>query len=313
MFIKIALVVSVLLQFATAFIAISLIRRKNVNIAWVLISIGFLLMAIRRVIELQSVYGINPEGLNSLFSTWVGIITSLIMMLSLIFIRRIFNIQKRYEELRQQSESNVLSAIIRTEENERQRFAKELHDGLGPLLASVKLSVSALSSQERPNPEILQNTDKLIDESIATIKEISNNLSPHVLNNFGLLKAVRTFVSKLPKEGVPHIGINSNLDEKRYRYNIEVVFYRVICELITNTIKHAKAQRLSIDLYEEDNLLTLVYRDNGCGFDYHKVQTEKHGMGLSNVVSRIKSLKGECLISSKIGKGTTIKIKVKFN
>ncbi|MBN2520992.1 MAG: sensor histidine kinase, partial [Bacteroidales bacterium] len=180
MAIKIALIISVLIQFITAVLAISLIRRTRSNIAWWLISLGFLLMTVRLVFELLEVYESQSPIINGLLSSWTGVFISLIMLISVLFIKRIFNIQKQIDNLRKENESRVLSAIIKTEENERQKFAKELHDGLGPLLSSVKMSVSALSKNiaENSNKKIIENTDKLIDESILAIKEISNNLSP---------------------------------------------------------------------------------------------------------------------------------------
>jgi signal transduction histidine kinase len=85
-----------------------------------------------------------------------------------------------------------LNATIRTEEKERRRFAKDLHDDLGPLLSTIKMSVSALSNQknEENKNEIIQNIDLVVDEAISSIKNISNNLSPHILTNFGLEKAL---------------------------------------------------------------------------------------------------------------------------
>lgn len=120
--IKIALILSVILQFATATIAISLIKRTKTNIAWWLISLGFLLMAIRRLFELFQVYGTENNIVNSLANSWIGVFISILMLISLSFIKRIFNIQKRFQELKRKNEARVFSAIIRTEENQKQRL-----------------------------------------------------------------------------------------------------------------------------------------------------------------------------------------------
>jgi signal transduction histidine kinase len=315
MFIKIALTLSVFIQFVAAIIAISLIRRTKTNIAWVLISMGFLVMAVRMFFELLIV--IDPENgaANSLFNSWLGVIVSLLMLLSLIFIKRIFNFQKKFDELRQEKETEVLSAIVKTEENERMRFAKELHDGLGPLLSSIKMSVSTIKKQMGNDSDlrIIENADKLIDESIITIKEISNNISPHILNNFGLFKALHSFVTKIQSSHNINIVFNSNLDDRRYSYNIEVVFYRVICELITNSLKHASAKRITIDLFEDKDELILEYIDDGIGFSPEKIEMTSQGMGLANLKSRINSLNGSSQIISRKGKGVCFTIKVKIN
>ena len=147
MAIKIALILSVILQFGAAIIALTLIRRTRANIAWWLISLGFLLMAFRRVFEIEKVFGINFHISTEQLSSWTGVLISFIMLLSLAFIRRIFNLQKQFDELRKQNEARVLSAIIRTEENERLNFAKAAGMKLGkPLTVSDYSSADVRSA-----------------------------------------------------------------------------------------------------------------------------------------------------------------------
>lgn len=308
--IKIALILSVILQFATATIAISLIKRTKTNIAWWLISLGFLLMAIRRLFELFQVYGTENNIVNSLANSWIGVFISILMLISLSFIKRIFNIQKRFQELKKKNEARVFSAIIRTEENQKQRFAKELHDGLGPLLSSVKMAISSVIKNQgvEKSAKILANAENLIDESISTVKEISYNLSPHVLNNFGLLKAVKSFINKLQINDLPKIVVNSNITDKRFLYNIETVVYRVICELLTNTLIHANAQNIYLDILTDANTLNIKYMDDGKGFEFTDETNEQYGLGLTNIESRIKSVNGSCQIFSKPGEGFNINI-----
>ncbi len=157
MTIKIALILSVLLQFGAAVIALSLVKRTIKNVAWWLISFGFLLMAIRRVMEIFQIYDTNIKLLTDLLSSWTGVFISVVMLTSLIFIKRIFNIQKQFEELRKQNENRVLSAILKTEEKERQHFSKELHDGLGPLLSAVKMAISTVETDKSFNHKIISN------------------------------------------------------------------------------------------------------------------------------------------------------------
>jgi len=310
MSLKIALILSVVLQFATAIIALTLIKRTKTNIAWWLISAGFLLMAFRRLFELFQVLDTGNNIFNGLLNSWIGILVSIVMLVSLSFIRRIFNIQKRFQELKRKNEARVFSAIIRTEENQRQQFSKELHDGLGPLLSSVKMAISAITKNQdiKQNTRILANTENLIDESISTVKEISYHLSPHVLNNFGLLKAVKSFINKLQIHDLPKIVVNSNITDKRFFYNIETVVYRVICELITNTIMHANAQNIYLDIIIDASTLNIKYLDDGKGFEFTDDANEQYGLGLINIQSRIKSVNGSCQIYSKPGEGFNISI-----
>lgn len=311
MAIKIALILSVLLQFGAAVIAITLVKRTINNIAWWLISFGFVLMAIHRVIDIFRVYNTHIKFITDLLGTWTGVFISLVMLVSLIFIKRIFNIQKQIEDLRKQNESRVLSAILKTEEKERQYFSKELHDGLGPLLSAVKMAISTVERDKTYNGEIISNADKLIDESITTLKEISNKLSPHILKNFGLHKAVKSFINKLNIAETPIIHYNANIDNVRYSFNIEMVIYRVVCELISNTLSHAQANNIYIDLLKDESYLTLKYIDDGIGFEEKKLEEELIGLGYSNIRSRIKSINGSLDIYTQPGEGIKVFAQIK--
>lgn len=308
--IKIALIISVVLQFIAAFIAMTLIKRTRNNIAWWLISAGFMLMAIRRVFELLQVYDSNSKLITGLLSTWTGVLISATMLLSLVFIKRIFNIQKQIDAMRKYNESRILSAILRTEEKERQNFSKELHDGLGPLLSSVKMAISTSRYNKKSDQLVLENAEKLIDESIITLKNISNNLSPHILVNFGLHKAVKSFVTKLENIEEPKIRLKSDIGDQRFPFNVEVVLYRVICELINNTLQHAKAKNIYIDLFINEKCLSLKYVDDGIGFDEDEIRENLSGLGYSNIQSRIKSLNGTYDIFSKPGEGVQVNAQI---
>jgi signal transduction histidine kinase len=313
MFIKIALIVSVILQFTAAIIAISLNRRTKYNISWILISSGFILLAIQRFTELLDLLDNPMHSRKTIWESWLSFSIALLMLFGVIFIKQIFKFLQKIDNLRKQNESRVLSAIIRTEENERLKFSKELHDGLGPILSSVKMAISALSrSIIRENDKrIVENTAKLIEESLISLKEISNKLSPHIHNNFGLLKAIESFISKLGSGSGLQIDLKSNIENKRYDYDIEVVLYRVVCELIANTIKHSGANATSIILNETGERIELVYIDNGVGFDEKLQETQTTGMGYSNIKSRIKSLDGIIEIESHPNEGVKVNILIK--
>ncbi|MDP2237997.1 MAG: histidine kinase [Bacteroidales bacterium] len=314
MTIKVALIISIILQFAAAIIGLSLTKRTKNNVAWWLISIGFLLMAIRRVIEFIQLSDSENRLVTGLLSTWTAVIISVLMLGSLIFIKRIFNIQERLDKLRKENESRVLSAIVRTEENERLNFSKELHDGLGPLLSSVKMAISAsLNARSDSNEnKILANAEKLIDESITSLKEISNKLSPHVLNNFGLNKAIKSFISRLPVTGSPTINFETNIEDRRYLYNVEVVIYRVACELISNSLQHSQARNIYINLIEENSFLKLDYLDDGIGFNKDLLKIEGKGLGFENIRSRVISLNGTIDTYTVPGEGVRVNITIEI-
>ena len=216
------------------------------------------------------------------------------------------------DNLRNETEKRVLSAIIRTEEQERQRFAKELHDGLGPLLSVVKMLLSGFDQNNPPevNDKIKTNLKQAVDEAIVSVREISANISPHILNNFGLKDAIESFLKKLrPNENIK-IHFDSNIDKLRFPYNVEVIMYRVVCELINNTLRHAEATEINISLQLQDDTLYLEYTDNGMGFDVEQAEIDG-GMGLNNMQYRLQSGNGNIRIESEGGRGMRARAYIK--
>ncbi|MGQ8335037.1 sensor histidine kinase [Sunxiuqinia sp. A32] len=317
MILQVLLVVTIILQFFAVGVAIKLTKVTKFNFSWILLTIGFVLMAIRGLAEfLPFISNLNRQELGD-FYVWIGVIISLSFAIGVFMIQRIFKYMKRVEDSRRLTEKMFLNAIIQAEEKERKRFAKDLHDGLGPLLSTVKMSVSALAQIEhdKNSKEIVTNTEMVINEAIKSLKEISDNLSPHVLNNFGLIRALRNFTNKINTTKAIHISLDSNLGNDRFNQNIEVVLYRVVCELINNTIKHSGAKQIQISLNQLEDKLRISYHDDGKGFDKKILmeQPSSGGMGFSNIFSRINSLKGDIQVETEQGKGTMVYIKVNTN
>lgn len=299
---KIALIIAVIVQFIAFIITISLIPKTKFSIAWISISIGFFLMAVRRLVEVFYFFREIPTDKATLVNSWIAVIISLAMLLSSFYIRKIFEVLNRIHQLRKESEAKLLSAIISTEEKERKHFAKELHDGLGPVLSSAKMTISAIdrTNIQENNTRLLDKVEKLVDNAILTTKEISNHLTPHVLARYGLKKAIETFIRNAMISETIQIKLSAPIDKKRYKESIEVVLYRICCELINNTQRHAFASKIAISLTDDNKNIELKYEDNGVGFDS---SNEKYGMGLTNIVSRVKALHGTIELISSPQKG----------
>jgi len=203
---------------------------------------------------------------------------------------------------------NILKAIIQTEEKERSHFSKELHDGLGPLLTTIKIYLESLMrpKSEQIRNEIIQNAHDIIEESLTTVKEISNNLSPHLLTNYGLQSAIKSFIEKLNKTTELDIFLESN-EYNRLPEEIEATLYRSIIECINNTMKHGNAKIIYIKMNTSKNLLFLNYVDDGVGFDVNEVLAKQTGLGLFNLQNRIQNIGGKLELTSMPGKGVNYK------
>ncbi len=309
----IALIISIVLQIIAAVIALRFMKLTKYRLSWILLSLSFVFMALRKIIQLYEFFRGTPSFTWQLIDDWMGVLETFMIITGVLLMREIFYSLKRAEIDRLKTEKRVLNAIINTEENEKKRFAKDLHDGLGPLLSTVKMSLSALTGRikDQSGNEILQNTNHLVNEAISTIKEVSNNLSPHVLSNFGLSSAISAFSAKINQTKAIEIDFKSNMEGERLENDKEVVLYRAVCELINNSILHSGASHIDIELHKHEKFVTLQFADNGRGFNMSKLDKEDNkGMGISNIETRVKSIDGVFILESNPGKGTSALIKI---
>jgi signal transduction histidine kinase len=309
----IALIISIVLQIIAASVAMGFMKMTKYRLSWILLSSSFVLMAVRKIIQLSELLRGTPSYFWQIFDEWMGVLISFMIIIGVVLIREIFYSLKKAETDRSRTEKRVLNAIINTEENERKRFAKDLHDGLGPLLSTVKMSLSSLAPRINDPSDIviLNNTNHLVNEAISTIKDISNNLSPHILSNIGLSSAIGAFTTKINQTRAVEIVFKSNMENQRLENDKEVVLYRAVCELINNAIQHSGASKIEIELNKLDKFITLQFYDNGRGFDTSKLSKEDtKGMGLSNIETRVRTVEGVFILESTPGTGTSALIKL---
>lgn len=307
---KVLLIISILLQLFATFIAIRMVKETKYNSVWILFIIALCLMTASRVLEFIHIAPRESSPPGFLAIVWIGIAMSVCITIALFYARKLVEYIDRLIFQKQLTSKRILSTVLRTEEKERSRFSKELHDGLGPLLSSAKMSLSALSQtgQSDANVEIIRNTNYVIDEAIRSLREISNNLSPHVLNEFGLGRGVENFVSRLAGMHEVKFSYETNLGGERFDADVEVILYRIICELINNTLKHSGATEARLALMYDGSSIVLDYGDNGCGFNPRSATGT--GMGLANISSRINTLNGTLELESSRGNGMSAHVVV---
>lgn len=214
-------------------------------------------------------------------------------------------------------EKIILKTIIDTEEKERKRFSEDLHDDLGALLSTVKIYLNTISSETfetEQRTKMVNYTNELIDQAIETARNIANNLSPNIIKRFGLVQAIGAMFEKIRSANPIEINFNSQNFKAKLQENQEISVYRIVCELVNNTIKHSGAERIELKLESFDNQIMIQYHDNGRGFDFDKTITGKNqsGNGLNNIVTRVKSLNGKIALTSE-QKGFAISIELNPN
>lgn len=206
-------------------------------------------------------------------------------------------------------EYNILKTTIEAEEKERERIAQELHDGIGPLLSTIKLYIQWLGKKDSKADkfEIIKKAEETINLTYTAVREISNNLSPHILENFGLSEAIKSFINGIQISSNIKFFFESNF-EGRTKLIIEHILYRVITESINNTIKHSKAKNIKLSFNKEEDILHIIYSDDGIGFDSKKILKTKFGLGLLNIKKRLDSISARILYDIKPGKGVKYEV-----
>lgn len=210
-------------------------------------------------------------------------------------------------------QQKMIEAVIQTEEKERRRIAADLHDGVGPLLSASKLYFQAYidAKEDSGKHEIESKLKYILDNAIADMSRISHNISPHILESYGLAVALDNFISELKISS--HLTFNINVEKfSRFDLKKELTIYRTISELVNNTIKHAKATRIALHIFISDDMLHLVYQDNGIGFSVGEKMQAKQGMGLKNIESRIHSFEGNVIFESRENKGLKVNINIPY-
>ncbi len=201
-------------------------------------------------------------------------------------------------------ENYVLSKILETEEKDRRRFASDLHDDLGPTLSAIKLQIGLLAVEESPDGrnEIVNICDQLLAEGIEKMRTLANYIMPSLIESYGFETAVKSFIHKIEKTCQLSFNFHSNLENYRFDAETERHLYRIVTELVNNTITHSGATDVFLDLFLSDEELNIVYSDNGKGYNPDKNPLQTTGIGLLNIINRVKLVHGTVEFINKVGK-----------
>ncbi|MEN9569003.1 MAG: hypothetical protein RL172_234 [Bacteroidota bacterium] len=219
--------------------------------------------------------------------------------------------QQRINELEKEKQLTATEAVLKGEAQERSRLAKDLHDGLGGLLSGIKYSFQSMKGNMVMTPENMQAFERsmdMLDSSIKEMRRVAHNLMPEALVKFGLDTALKDFCNDINQTGalqVSYQGIglaNSHIDQ-----TTAISIYRIVQELINNTLKHASANNAIVQVSKADNKISITVEDDGRGFNTATLQ-QSNGMGWSNIKQRVNLLKGKLDVHSQQGEGTSVLI-----
>jgi signal transduction histidine kinase len=222
--------------------------------------------------------------------------------------------RRQLQETQIAQQKELLNAVIDSQEIERKRIGQDLHDEIGGTLSAIKLMLNSLKHQvSNEQGEVLTDAKQLIDKMIVDVRHISHDLSPPGLDVFGLFATVDAFVTLINNTGEIKISLyqDEKLEEVKLPEKISLALFRVITQLVANTIKHANASEITLDFKMAAHLLLISYSDNGKGFDLD-ASKDKGGMGMQNIQSRLQMANAGYQIATSAGNGFKMSISYNF-
>lgn len=246
---------------------------------------------------------------NYVYITVAALLVVLLLAIFL-FLQSRYKKREHWRELRsvqQQKELQFLHAMMQVEEKERNRIAKDLHDGVAGMLAAVRMHFHSLASQ---NSNAVQQSEgsrrgmQLLDEAAQEIRKTSHNLMPEVLLQHGLEEALRRYSASISNAESLVIQYDSWGPRKRLTDNFELSVYRIVQELLNNIVKHSKATQAIVQVNQQQEILYITIEDNGVGIS--EADLSSGGMGLLNLRSRIHAINGAMELETIRGNGVSI-------
>jgi two-component system, NarL family, sensor kinase len=221
--------------------------------------------------------------------------------------------QQRINELETEKILMATAAVLKGEEQERTRLAKDLHDGLGGMLSGIKYSLNTMKGNLILTPDNAQAFERsmdMLDSSIQEMRRVAHNLMPEALVKFGLDTALKDFCSDINNSGALQVTYQAiGFENIVVPQTTAITIYRIVQELLNNTIKHAGATQAIVQLSKTSNIISLTVEDDGKGFDTSILEIAK-GMGWENIRHRVDFLKGKLDVNSQAGKGTSVLVEL---
>ncbi len=220
---------------------------------------------------------------------------------------------QKITELETQQQLTATEAVLKGEEQERTRLAKDLHDGLGGMLSGIKYSFNTMKGNLILTPDNAQSFERsmdMLDSSIKEMRRVAHNMMPEALVKFGLDTALKDFCNEIQQSGALYISYQSiGLENMVINQTVEITIYRIVQELVNNIMKHAAAKNAIVQVTKTNGQLAVTVEDDGHGFDTTVLNHVK-GIGWSSIQNRVEFLKGKLDVDSQTDKGTSVHIEI---
>lgn len=253
----------------------------------------------------------NSEVLFTFISGTLILIILVISIFSFIFVfqRRQLQNQQEKTALKTAYDQEILKSQIEVQNQTLQHIGQELHDNIGQLLSVAKINLNILEESDNAGHEYIKQTNEIISQSINDLRALTKSLDGDFVHDFGLEESISHELQRIRKTKRFETEISVLGTKRKLGYEIEIVLFRIVQEVLNNALKHSKAKNIDIILHYFPTAFELIVKDNGKGFDLQNIKPENinsSGAGLRNMQRRMELIGGKCTINSAIGEGTEV-------
>lgn len=217
-----------------------------------------------------------------------------------------YNINKKLKDVEFQS----ITSLLKDNEVERKQIMNDLHESLGSKLVAIKFQISALEANDHDPSDAYKRANSLLDEAVHETRRLAYSMSDEMHKSFNMISALNQIKRSIEEEKNIKLGIYFHGLVQNVSSELNLQLYQVIQELITNTLAHADANQINIQLYRREEEFIIMVEDDGVGFDPKNLKNKQPGLGLKSIESKLGMFDGKLFIDSTPGHGTTVTIEI---
>jgi two-component system, NarL family, sensor kinase len=237
-----------------------------------------------------------------------------IILFVLYYQKRMVQEQFKRQQMELDYQKKMMEAALESQENERRRVAGDLHDSIGAMLSTIRVSLLTFARRHKDESESIDESKKMLDDTIDSVRRISRDLMPSTLEKFGLAQAVKEMCERFQATSTLPIRYMEEGEVNGFSKKHELMVFRIVQELLNNALKHSQATLINVSLLSKENLIVIV-EDNGVGFNQQEQKADRtsgKGLGLFNIENRARLVNAEIDFTSTVGKGSKIVLTIPY-
>lgn len=244
------------------------------------------------------------------FMATVGmlVLSGSIILFVVFYQKRMIQEQLKRQALEFEYQQKMLQAELESQESERRRLAADLHDSIGGMLSTIRVGLIT-AGRSLPDPQSIDETKRMLDDTISSVRRISRDLMPSTLEKFGFIQAIKELCERFQATSKISISFSEQGEIPTLEQQRELMIFRIVQELLNNAVKHAQATLIEVSLCKDEHRLTVTVKDDGVGFDVVEQKNDKQfgkGLGLFSIENRARLLNGIVNFESEAGRGSKI-------